>query len=110
MKKSVKIPLTVLLVVLAVVWIGPLAFRGRIEQIVKREANALLQAELDFESLNISLLRHFPNASLELRGLTLVGAGRFAGDTIVAARRISVVVNPFSPPRGSMPASWPTAR
>lgn len=96
MKKSVKIPLTVLLVVLAVVWIGPLAFRGRIEQIVKREANALLQAELDFESLNISLLRHFPNASLELRGLTLAGAGRFAGDTIVAARRISVVVNPFS--------------
>ena len=56
----------------------------------------MLQAKLDFEKLNISLLRHFPNASLELRGLTLVGVDRFEGDTIVSAKRISVVVNPLS--------------
>ena len=96
MKKSLKITLSVVVIVLAVVLFGPMAFRGKIEQIVKSEANAMLQAKLDFESLNISFLRHFPNASLELRGLTLVGVDRFEGDTIVAARRISVVVNPFS--------------
>ena len=33
----------------------------------------MLTARLDFEKLDISLLRHFPNASLELDGLTLVG-------------------------------------
>ena len=96
MKKSLKITLSVVVIVLAVVLFGPMVFRGKIEQIVKSEANAMLQAKLDFESLNISLLRHFPNASLELHGLTLVGVDRFEGDTIVAARRISVVVNPFS--------------
>lgn len=96
MKRTLKTPLAILLILLAVIWIAPTVFRGKIAQIVKREANALLKAQLDFEALDISLLRHFPNASLELRGLTLVGVGRFEGDTIVAADRISVVVNPFS--------------
>ena len=76
--------------------IAPAALRGKIADIVKREANAMLAARLDFEKLDISLLRHFPNASVELKGLTLVGVDRFEGDTIVAARRISVVVNLMS--------------
>lgn len=97
MKKFVKILTTVVVVVLAVALIVPIALRGRIADIVKREANGMLTATLDFEKLDISLLRHFPNASVELKGLTLVGArDPFAGDTIVAARRISVVVNLLS--------------
>ncbi len=96
MKKTLKTPLVILLVLLATIWIAPTLFRGKIAEIVRREANAVLRARLDFDALNISLLRHFPNASLELRGLTLVGVERFEGDTIVAADRISVVVNPFS--------------
>lgn len=74
----------------------PLAFRGKITQIVKREANEMLRAQLDFEKLDISLLRHFPNASLQLKGLTLVGQDRFAGDTIASVERISVVVDLWS--------------
>ena len=96
MKKIVKIAAVVAVVILAVALIAPIALRGKIADIVKREANAILAARLDFEKLDISLLRHFPNASVELKGLTLVGADRFEGDTIVAARRISVVVNLMS--------------
>ena len=96
MKKFVKILTTVIVVVLAVALIVPMALRGKIADIVKKEANAMLAARLDFEKLDISLLRHFPNASVELKGLTLVGVERFEGDTIVAARRISVVVNLMS--------------
>ncbi len=96
MKKIVKIAAVVAVVILAVALIAPIALRGKIADIVKREANAMLAARLDFEKLDISLLRHFPNASVELKGLTLVGVDRFEGDTIVAAQRISVVVNVMS--------------
>ena len=96
MKKFVKIAAIVVAVILAIALIAPIALKGKIADIVKREANAMLAAKLDFEKLDISLLRHFPNASLELKGLTLVGVDRFEGDTIVAARRISVVVNLMS--------------
>ena len=96
MKKLVKILTTIVVVILAIALIVPMAFRGKIADIVKKEANAMLAAKLDFERLDISLLRHFPNAPVELKGLTLVGVDRFEGDTIVAARRISVVVNLMS--------------
>lgn len=96
MKRFLKITATVVAVVLVVAIVAPLLFRGRIVEIVKREANGMLTARLDFEKLDISLLRNFPNASLNLKGLTLVGTDRFEGDTIVAARRITVVVNLMS--------------
>lgn len=96
MKKLLKIAGAVVVVLLAVALIVPIALRGKIGEIVKREANGMLTARLDFEKLDISLLRHFPNASVDLKGLTLVAQGRFEGDTVVAARRISVVVDLLS--------------
>ena len=97
MKKFAKILTTIVVVILAIALIVPFVLRGKIADIVKKEANGMLTATLDFEELDISLLRHFPNASVELKGLTLVGAEEpFVGDTIVAARRISVVVNLLS--------------
>ena len=96
MKRFLKITATVVAVVLVVAIVTPLLLRGKIGDIVKREANAMLAARLDFEKLDISLLRNFPNASLNLKGLTLVGTDRFEGDTVVAARRITVVVNLMS--------------
>ncbi len=96
MKKIMKIAAISVAVVLVVALFAPMLLRGKIADIVRREANAMLTARLDFEKLDISLLRHFPNASLELKGLTLVGTERFEGDTIVAAERISVVVNLLS--------------
>ena len=73
MKKSFRIAAIVAAVLLAVIIVAPMALRGKVAEIVKREANAMLTAKLDFEKLNISLLRHFPHASVELKGLTLVG-------------------------------------
>lgn len=96
MKKIVKIAVIVLAVVVVAALFAPMLLRGKIAQVVRREANAMLKARLDFEKLDISLLRRFPNASLELRGLTLIGEGCFEGDTILAAKRISVVVDPMS--------------
>ncbi|MCH5334356.1 MAG: AsmA family protein [Alistipes sp.] len=96
MKKLLKIVAIFFAVLLLAAIIIPIALKGKIGEIVKREANKRLEAVLDFESLDISLLRRFPSASLELRGLTLTGVDKFEGDTIVAADRISVAVNIMS--------------
>lgn len=96
MRPFVKVAVLLLAVLLLAAIVVPMVFRDKISQIVKREANAALSAQLDFDKLNISLLRHFPNASLELKGLTVIGAERFVGDTIIAAKRISIVVDLMS--------------
>lgn len=94
MKKFAKILATLVALLLIVALVVPMLLKGKISEIVKTEANKMLTAKLDFEDLDISLLRNFPNASLGLEGLTLIsGVEPFVGDTIVAAERISVVVN-----------------
>ena len=96
MKKVVKIVGIVIGVLLLVLIFVPMALRGKIDQIVKTQVDKMLNAELDFDRLGISLVRHFPHASVDLKGLTLVGVEPFAGDTLVSADRISVVVNLMS--------------
>ena len=82
MKKLAKVTAIAIAAFLAVALIVPMVLKGKIGDIVKSEANKMLTARLDFEKLDISLLRHFPNASLELDGLTLVGGAEpFVGDT-----------------------------
>ena len=56
----------------------------------------MLNAKLDFESLDISLFSHFPSASIELNGLTLSGIDDFENDTLVSAESIDVAVNVMS--------------
>ena len=94
MKTFAKILATLVALLLIFALTAPMILKGKIGEIVKSEANKMLTATLDFEDLDISLLRNFPNASIGLDGLTLVsGVEPFVGDTIVAAERISVVVN-----------------
>ncbi len=97
MKRFTKATAIILAIILTLALLVPMALKGKIGEIVKTEANKLLTATLDFEELDIRLLRHFPNASLELKELTLVsGVEPFIGETVVAAERISVVVNLLS--------------
>ena len=96
MKKLVRVFAVVLALLIAVVVVVPMALSGKIGDIVKREANAMLNAKVEFESLDISLLRHFPKASLELVDYSVTGVGEFEGQTLVAGERIEVAVDVMS--------------
>ncbi|MBQ7856324.1 MAG: AsmA family protein [Alistipes sp.] len=96
MKKGIKILGVTILVILALMLVVPMALSGKIGDIVKREANAMLNAQVDFEKLDISLFRHFPNASLELVDFSVTGIAPFEGERLVAAKRVEVAVDLFS--------------
>ena len=96
MKKFLKIVAIVAVVFIAVALVVPLALKSKVGDIVKKEASELLTAEVDFRSLDLSLLRHFQHASVELEGLTVVCAAPFEGDTLASVGRISVVVDLMS--------------
>lgn len=69
MKKFLKIVAIVAVVLIAVALVVPLALKSKVGDIVKKEAGELLTAEVDFRSLDLSLLRHFPHASVEFGGV-----------------------------------------
>ncbi len=95
MKKGLKIAAITVGVIIILMLLLPFAFQGKIAGIVKTEGNKMLNAQFDFEKLNISLFRNFPQASVTLEDFWLKGAGEFANDTLVQAGEVTAAVNLF---------------
>lgn len=96
MKKGLKITAIVVAVMLLLMLLLPFAFKGKIAGIVKAEGNKMLNAQFDFRSLDISLFRDFPKASITLSDFWLKGTGEFANDTLVQAGEVIAAFNVFS--------------
>ena len=88
MKKGLKIAAITVGVIIILMLLLPFAFQGKIADIVKTEGNKMLNAQFDFERLNISLFRNFPQASVTLEDFWLKGTGEFANDTLVQPERL----------------------
>lgn len=70
--------------VLVILTLVPLLFRDRIERRLKSAVGSAVNARVDWRSASVGVLRDFPNPSLSLNGLTIVGAAPFQGDTLAA--------------------------
>lgn len=95
-KKTMKIAGITLGVILLLLLILPFAFQGKLVKLVKEEGNKMLNAQFDFRTLNISLLRNFPSASVSLEDFWLKGTGPFENDTLIQAGELTAAVNLFS--------------
>ena len=96
LKKGLKITGIIFAVVIVLMLLLPFAFKGKIVDVVKKEANKMLNAKLDFEELDLSFFRHFPNASVELNGLSLSGIGDFENDTLISVKSVEMAVDLLS--------------
>lgn len=96
MKKGLKITAIVVAAILLLMLLLPFAFQGKIAGMVKTEGNKMLNAQFDFRSLDISLFRNFPSASVTLNDFWLKGTGEFANDTLVQAGEVIAAFNVLS--------------
>ena len=96
MKKIIKAVGIIVAVFVVLLFSLPLFFADKIEGIIKEEGNKMLNAEFDFESLDISLLKRFPLVSVTLEDFYLKGAGAFENDTLVVANEITASMNLLS--------------
>ena len=96
MKKVIKIIGITIAIIIILLMLLPMAFKGKIETIVKQEGNKLLNAQFDFENLDISLLSQFPQASITLENFWLKGIGEFENDTLLQAGELTAAVNIMS--------------
>jgi hypothetical protein len=93
MKKFFKIFFIVFLLIFAILLVVPFVFKGRILELAKSEINKNLNAKVEFADLRISLIRNFPNLSVTLTDMSVVGVDRFAGDTLVSFKSFRTVVD-----------------
>ncbi|HTE08156.1 MAG TPA: hypothetical protein VK628_05300, partial [Flavitalea sp.] len=88
MKKFFKITGITLLVLLIVLFTLPFLFKGKIISIIKAEINKNINAKVEFQDVDISLIRKFPRVSVAIEELQVTGNGLFVGDTLIAAKNI----------------------
>jgi hypothetical protein len=81
----------VLLLVLVLLLL-PLLFRDRIAARLKTGIASAVEAQVDWRSASVGLLRDFPNASLSLDNLSVVGVQPFQGDTLASVRQARLIL------------------
>lgn len=93
LKKALKITGITVLILLIIAFLIPVLFKKQIANLVKKEINKNLTAKVDFNDVSLSLFRHFPKVSINLEGLTVIGTGEFAKDTLIAAKSLDASAN-----------------
>ena len=93
-KKIAKISGISLGAIIALLFILPFLFKGKIVSAVKDAANNNLNAKVSFnDNISLSLLRNFPNLSLGIQDVKVVGVDSFAQDTLIDAKNIRLVLD-----------------
>ena len=93
MKKILKVlGVLILLIILALIAV-PYFFKDEIAQAIKDAANDSLNAKLEFTDLSLSFISNFPNASVEIDGLSLEGVDQFEGVKLVDVGIIQATVD-----------------
>ena len=92
-KKGFIIGLSIVGVLFAALLILPYAFRGKIMTLAKEQVNKKILAKVDFDDFSLSFIRHFPNATVRVGNMRIVGVGEFAKDTLISCEKVDLVLN-----------------
>ncbi len=92
MKKIYKILLGIVAFFLIFLISVPFLFQDKIMNLVKTTLNNNVNAQVDFNSANLSLFRSFPNASVQLSDVTVINKAPFKGDTLVYAKEVNLAL------------------
>lgn len=91
-KKILRIVGILVLFIVVVLVAAPFILEAKIGDIIKNNVNKNVNASLDFTDADLSLIKSFPNAEVQLSGVTLINKAPFEGDTLFAANRLELVM------------------
>ena len=90
MKKALKIIGIVLGVLIILIFLAPILFKGPIEKAIKKSINNNVNATVSWEELDLSLYKSFPDALVTLKNLSVINKETFAGDTLASGEEIKL--------------------
>lgn len=80
-------------IILALLFILPILFPGKIAEEVKEFANNKLNGELNFKEANLSFFNHFPSLTLTLTDFSLKGSAPYKKETLLSANEVAFGIN-----------------
>ncbi len=96
MKKTIKIILLVFVLLIAALFATPFLFKDKILAKVKTEINNNINATVDFKNFGLTFFRNFPNLTISLDDLSVVGRSEFEGDTLAGISKTDISINLMS--------------
>lgn len=90
LKKILKIVGIVLLLLIISAFAIPYFFKDQIKARILTAINEKVDAKIAFEDADLSLFRNFPNASVTVDKLSIIGKAPFEGDTLVAFEELNL--------------------
>lgn len=90
MKKAFKIIGIILGVFILLLLATPFLFKGSLEKMLKNTINENLNASVSWESMDLSLFRSFPQASVQLKNFSVINHAPFKGDTLISGKSLNL--------------------
>jgi len=91
-KKIIRIVGVIVILIVALLVVIPFFLEAKIGDIIKNNVNTNVNATLEFSKADLSLISAFPNASVALEDVSLVNKAPFEGDTLFAAKNVSLTM------------------
>ena len=91
-KRILKIAGISLLVLLGLLIAIPMFLESKIGDIIKNNVNNSVNADFDFVAADLSLIKSFPNANVQLEDISLVNKGTFEGDTLFSGKKVALTM------------------
>ncbi len=99
--KFLKILAATISLLLVLILVLPFVFSGKITELAKKEINENVNAKVDFSDISLSLIRNFPDFSLRLGDLSVLGNAPFEDDTLFYTQNIDITIDLMSVFKGS---------
>ena len=97
MKKGLKIFATVIAALIAFIVAAmiliPVLFKKQIKEVVVRQINEMVIARVEIGDYSLGFFKNFPNLSLRLKNVYIIGIEEFEADTLADIRSLAVVFN-----------------
>lgn len=90
MKKIAKIIGIILGVLILLLALSPLFFKGTLEKLVKRTIDKNLNATVAWGDFDLSLFRSFPDAALTIKEFSVINHAPFEGDTLASGKTLKL--------------------
>ncbi len=89
-----------IVIILGAAIVLPIIYKDKIVAMVKEEVNKKVNAKVDFGNFNLTLIRSFPNFTISINNLSVIGVAPFAGDTLTAIKELDLTIDVMSVIRG----------
>jgi len=90
MKKKLKIFAGILILFFGILIVAPYFFKDKIVAAIKENLNKNVNATVDFNNVNLSLITNFPNVKISLKNLVVTTLKPFEGDTLANVKNVTL--------------------